>query len=121
MWLKIVLVGSGGFLGAVLRFGVAELFQRMQWKGPIATVLVNYLGSFLLGLLLFSSFKGQVLSEHYRLLIAVGFCGALTTMSSFAFESVQLFSAREWLWAIGYMCAQVIGCFVMVFIAKLIV
>lgn len=96
MWINWLWVGLGGFAGSVLRYGagigVAALvsFLRGGTSGggrfPIATLAVNVVGSFLIGLLLRYAEQGSV--QH--LAGVVGFCGGFTTFSTFSLESVRL-------------------------------
>ena len=77
------LVGTGGALGAVVRYWV---YRHVTWEDfPAATLTVNVLGSFLFGVLLFAG-----AGESIFLLAGVGFCGSFTTFSSFSVETVQL-------------------------------
>ena len=81
------LVGTGGAIGAVLRYLVANAI--LWWRGPTtfptATVVVNVIGSFVLGLLVFGSAGTEAM-----LLVGVGVCGAFTTYSSFSVQTVRL-------------------------------
>jgi CrcB protein len=74
-------VGLGGAAGAVTRFAVGSAVERRA----VDTVAVNVLGSFLLGAVLAAGLSGSL-----ELAAAVGFCGAFTTFSSFAVETVRL-------------------------------
>lgn len=116
-WMKCLLVGLGGFAGAAFRFGVAQLFAGW-FRYPIATLLVNCLGSLLLGYLLFASWGGKGMPETFRLLLAVGFCGALTTMSTFAFETIALIKGNQLLWAGLFFVANAFGALLMVILGK---
>lgn len=82
-----VLVGVGGVLGAVARFLVGEAVERDRAD----TLLVNGLGSLALGLLTALPLDGGL-----ALVVGVGFCGAFTTFSSFAVETVGLAEAGEY-------------------------
>lgn len=87
----LLLVGSGGFVGSILRYLIQVFFQARGGSSfPIGTLTVNILGCFMIGILYGLLEKGNVLSPEYRMLLAVGFCGGFTTFSSFAFESLQL-------------------------------
>lgn len=77
------LVGAGGALGAVVRYVVGEAVERETF--PYSVVLVNVAGTFLASLLAFAAPASEV-----ALLVAVGFCGALTTFSTFSFQTVHL-------------------------------
>ena len=74
-------VGAGGAVGALSRYAVGRAIERRA----IDTVLVNVAGSFLLGVTL-----GLGVGGSARLAVAVGFCGAFTTFSSFAVDTVRL-------------------------------
>ena len=89
-------VGAGGALGAMSRYGVAQLVGGGLFGivGPMATLLVNVAGSSLMGAIAGGIAAGISLPEAWRGFIAVGFLGALTTFSSFALDSGQL-AARQ--------------------------
>jgi len=79
-----LLVGVGGVLGALARHGLGERIDARTAD----TLAVNVLGSLLLGLLVAA--PPGLLSRDLQLLAGVGFCGAFTTFSTFAFETVRL-------------------------------
>lgn len=78
-----VLVGLGGAAGALFRYGVGRLVGDRSF--PWATLVVNALGSFVLGVVVVAG-----LDEGALLLLGVGFCGAFTTFSSFSVQTVAL-------------------------------
>lgn len=88
----VLLVGAGGALGSMARYGVHLLLSRIFSNPlPAGTLTVNLLGSFLIGLLFGLSQKASVpLSAGAMLFLATGFCGGFTTFSSFALENLQL-------------------------------
>jgi fluoride exporter len=88
---RYLLVGAAGSLGAVLRLLVATLCAR--WFGtafPVGTLVINLSGSFFLGWFLTVISDRFVVSDNFRLTVAVGFVGAYTTFSTFAYESNTL-------------------------------
>lgn len=110
MWSRLALVAFGGALGAVLRYlasnwahrctqAVATSMGNTPWAGfvasfPWGTWLVNVVGSGFLGLLLaWSLGESAWLPEPYRLFLAVGVCGALTTFSTFSAETLTALQA----------------------------
>ncbi|ATW90018.1 CrcB protein [Halohasta litchfieldiae] len=81
------LLGTGGAIGAVLRYLVSDLVVRQQgdMQFPLSTLVVNVIGSFVLGVVVFGNF-----SEAVTLFFGVGLCGAFTTYSSFSVQTVRL-------------------------------
>ncbi len=100
MILKAMMVMLGASLGALLRYAANLLF-------PQATLIVNILGSLLIGV---SVAKFQVDSQEH-LLISVGFLGGLTTFSAFSLELFKLFSSGEYMRAGVYASFSVLCCF----------
>jgi CrcB protein len=102
---NILLVAVGGFFGAMSRFGLSTLIKgKYPSTFPFATLVINLLGSFLLGFLF-----GANVSSSWRLLLGTGFMGAFTTFSTFKLENVQLHVQRKWkvmgiYLAISYSC-----------------
>lgn len=92
MMLSFCLVAVGGFLGAIARFWVSNWIKRkVPSSFPIATLIVNLVGSFLLGLII-----GVNLEHSLQLLLGVGFMGAFTTFSTFKLENIQLHAEKKW-------------------------
>lgn len=81
--MEVLLISIGGALGAVLRYVVGQLLDDRGF--PWATLVVNAVGSFVLGAVIAGVTNGDVL-----LVVSVGFCGAFTTFSSFSFQTVSL-------------------------------
>ncbi len=100
--MSLLAIGAGGFLGACARYLMgAWLISRTEGSGPVATLLVNFLGSLLLALFLGWSTRQAAMPAQVRLLVSVGFCGAFTTFSTYAWESMQLARDGQWLAAAG--------------------
>jgi len=83
----LALVAVGGFAGAISRYAVAGV---LPGSFPWGTLAVNVLGSFALGVVVSAPVDGTV-----ALIVGTGFCGAFTTFSSFAFETVRLFETGQ--------------------------
>lgn len=94
--LKFIYIGIGGFLGSVLRYIFTKYLNNIFNNIPIGTLVVNIIGSFLLGLLIYSVSFGVNIKSDTRDFIAIGFLGAFTTMSTFAYESFRMFELSEW-------------------------
>lgn len=85
-----LLVGLGGFLGAIARFLLnVWVTGRYGHQFPWATFGINVSGSFLMGLLM-TLFFARFISDPWRLLLMVGFLGAYTTFSTFEYDSARL-------------------------------
>ena len=88
-----LLVAAGGVAGALCRWLLGATLPRAF---PGSVFVVNVAGSFLVGLLLFGGLARGWVGEDTRLLLGVGFLGALTTMSAFAAETVERLDAGDW-------------------------
>ena len=92
-WLsQSLLVGAGGFVGAILRFGVSGWVQRLAgFSGfPYGTLTVNVAGCLAIGLLAGLAESRQVLTPEARLLLLIGVLGSFTTFSTFGYETLGL-------------------------------
>lgn len=96
--MSVLLVVCGGFFGAICRFAVSQWFIPRAKSFPVGTLLVNWLGSFLLGLLV-----GSAPAESWQLFVGTGFMGAFTTFSTFKWENVQMIVRGETKSAIVYL------------------
>ena len=93
--LKLMLIAAGGAVGAVVRFTVGEVLLLTLGKVfPFGTLAVNVAGCFLLGFL--AGLQTHALSAELRTGLAAGFLGALTTFSTFGFETVDHLEHQRW-------------------------
>jgi len=91
-----IAVGMGGFLGAIFRFTISGWIQKSSASlFPFGTLGVNILGSFIIGFM-FLYFQHINLSIHQKAMFVTGLLGALTTFSTFSWET--LFMMQEGLW-----------------------
>jgi CrcB protein len=97
---RFLLVGIGGFLGAMARYGVSLAAARL-WSGefPLGTFLANVSGCFALGLFVTLSTERLAVEPGVRLLVATGFLGAYTTFSTFEYETHRLLETGALGWA----------------------
>lgn len=105
---SLLLVGTGGALGSIARYAVSMLFAHFAISGHWATLLVNVVGSFLIGLAI------PLFSNGAYLFAVVGFCGGFTTFSTFSSQAVQLFQAGERVTAAVYIAASLVVSIAMV-------
>lgn len=86
-----LLIGIGGFIGAILRYALGGWIQDSFINFPFGTLFVNVVGSFFLGLIMFLSEYQGLFSEETRVFLTIGVLGAFTTLSTFSYESFRLF------------------------------
>lgn len=95
-WQTILAIGSGGFLGSVLRAylnGVVS--QKMPHDLPFGTLSVNLIGSFTMGVLIAYFMQTTLFSVHTKSFLTTGILGGLTTYSTFAIESFLLLNSGQ--------------------------
>ncbi len=89
-------IGLGGFLGAISRFLLSSFVQKSSdTLFPVGTLSVNVLGSFIIGFM--ALYFEEMIAPEYRALVITGFLGALTTFSTFSFETVILIEESAYL------------------------
>ncbi len=94
---NLLIVGAGGFLGAILRYGTSQLLHaRFETRFPLGTLFVNVLGCLVIGVLLTLALQRESLSEQGRLFLVVGLLGSFTTFSTFGYETFELLRAAEY-------------------------
>lgn len=109
------LVALGGTLGTLARFAISEGLSPSPSGWPTATLLVNVLGSFGLGLLLTGIHEHAPHSRIARPLFGTGFCGGFTTFSTFAVEFTLLGRRAHPGLAVAYLLVSVAGCLLAAF------
>jgi CrcB protein len=98
--MNALVIGIGGFVGAVARYGIAVWIGRRWGRSfPLGTFVINVSGSFLIGLLMTLMAERFTENPQWRLLLVVGFLGAYTTFSTFEYETGALLKDGEWLFA----------------------
>ncbi len=89
-WQTVLAIGTGGFLGAISRVYIVHLSNKhFAYDFPVGILLVNIMGSFLIGAL-FALFNVYTIGDSVKSFLTAGFLGALTTYSTFAIESFFL-------------------------------
>jgi CrcB protein len=116
-----LLVGAGGAIGAMARFGVGTLVGRLwPMSFPLATLLINILGSLAMGL--FVGLMARWLpawQSDARLFVAVGILGGFTTFSSFSLDTITLIERGELLQAGLYVLLSVVLCLIGLYLGLL--
>ena len=115
MWKSILAVAPGSALGALLRWQLGEKLNGLLPTLPPGTLMANLIGAYIIGLAIAFFSSCADLSPEWRLLIITGFCGGLTTFSSFSAEITLLLQQGRPAWALGAMTAHVVGSLLMTF------
>ena len=109
-WIAVTI---GGALGALARYGISTwVFAISSHKFPYATLAVNVLGSFLMGILFVLVIEKAALPAEMRSLLMVGFLGAFTTFSTFSLDALGLWQNGHLFMALIYILATVILCLI---------
>ena len=116
-----LLVGAGGAIGAMSRYGMASLVGRLwPMSFPLATLLINIVGSVLMGVLIgmLARFMPPQQAE-LRLFLAVGVLGGFTTFSSFSLDTIVLIERGALLQAGLYVLMSVVLCLIGLYLGLL--
>jgi fluoride exporter len=114
-------VALGGAAGAVLRYGLSGWLHALTGTTyPVGTLAVNVLGSFIIGLVLELSTGRFLVSPELRLLLTTGFCGGLTTFSTFSYETLTLLEEQQWAAAAGNLLLNVVVCIAIAYLGVLL-
>ncbi len=106
----LVFVGFGSMLGGLSRYGMTLATQNVSaFSIAWGTLISNLAGCLLIGVIAGISGKSELLSTEMRLLLATGFCGGFTTMSSFVYELGQFIQDKEIFFATSYFVATLAG------------
>ena len=94
--MSLIYIGFGGFIGALARYSFNLIFGSiLGLPVPLATIFVNILGSFLMGIIFY--FTSNNPSEFYKLFFMTGILGSFTTFSAFSLDSINTFFEKEYL------------------------
>lgn len=115
MWKSVVAISLGAALGALLRWHLGGKLNDVFPTVPPGTLAANLLGAYVVGIgvAFFATFSA--IPPEWRLLIVTGFCGGLTTFSTFSVEVATLLQQGRISWALGAVGAHVVGSVAMTF------
>lgn len=109
MILKLLIVGTGGFIGAIARYGLSGLVHRyFEGSFPYGTLFVNVIGCFVIGALMSLVEDGHLFRPEWRLFLMIGLLGSFTTFSTLGFETLELLKDNEFRAASLNLAANVI-------------
>ena len=114
---KFLLVGTGGFVGAMARYWVGTFVtQRMGLRFPFGTFLINVSGCFLIGFFMHLLAERGVLDAHWLYIVVIGFIGAYTTFSTFEYETMRELQDGQFGLGLLYVASSLLVGFVMVWL-----
>ncbi|MGQ4612084.1 fluoride efflux transporter CrcB [Acinetobacter junii] len=108
MYYPLISIALGSILGAWLRWLIGLKLNPIFPAIPLGTVTVNFIGGFIIGFAI-SYFSQSALSPNYKLFVITGFCGALTTFSTFSAEIIALLQQGKLSYAVAAIIIHVIG------------
>jgi len=115
MWKAVLAVCIGASVGALLRWWLGAQFNSLLPAIPPGTLAANLIGSYVVGIAIALFAIHPAISPEWRLLVITGFCGGLTTFSTFSAELVTLLQQGRALVAIGAAAAHLAGSIGMTF------
>ena len=116
MWKPILVISLGAALGALLRWILGVKLNGLFPTLPPGTLVANLVGGYIIGLAVAYFAQVPGIAPEWRLLIITGFCGGLTTFSTFSVETVSLLQQGRLAWAMGEIAIHVSGSLLMTFV-----
>ena len=118
LWL---IIGLGGFIGAILRYWISGWIQSGVVTFPLGTLGVNFLGSLLLAFIMYTSEYRGFVGIETRVFLTIGVLGSFTTMSTFSFESMKLLEQNQYIFFGLNLVGTVTICLLAVYLGKVLV
>src|ERR1700730_8175052 len=113
MWKSIAAVSLGASLGALLRWWLGLTLNAHFPSIPPGTLAANLIGGYVVGVAVALFATYSAVAPEWRLLVITGFCGGLTTFSTFSAEVVTRLQEGRWVWAMVTIAIHVVGSLVM--------
>jgi CrcB protein len=115
MWKSVVAIALGAALGAVLRWWLGNRLNGLFPSLPPGTLAANIIGGYVIGAAIAFFARYPAFPSEWRLLVITGFCGGLTTFSTFSAEVVSSFQRGQATWAISEVVIHVAASLLMTF------
>lgn len=107
---QAMLVGAGGFVGAMFRYMIIRHVPPVgSAQLPAATLIVNVIGCFIMGIIMTAAVKTNLISADMQLFLTTGILGGLTAYSSLCFETISYFNTERYLLGGCYICINVLA------------
>ena len=109
--LDFLVISLGAIAGAYSRYVFSRLAAKILGPAfPYGTLLINVTGSAVVGFFLIWATERALVDPRWRLLVVIGFCGSLTTFSSYAFETMAYFEQGQWTLMFGNIISNNLLC-----------
>ena len=115
MWRAVLAVCIGGTAGCLLRWALAVGLKDISPVMPLGTLAANLIGGYIVGVAVAFFALNSSIAPEWRLLVITGFCGGLTTFSSFSAEVVVMLREDRWMWACSTVALHLFGSLLMTF------
>jgi CrcB protein len=115
MWRSFIAVSVGGMLGCLFRWMLALMLNRYFPAVPPGTLAANLIGCYIIGVAIAFFTSYPAFAPEWRLFMTTGFCGGLTTFSTFSAEIVLLLQAGRPGWALAGVAVHLLGSLFMTF------
>ena len=112
-WSPVFAISTGAAAGALLRWQLGLRLNSLFPVVPPGTLAANLIGGYIIGFAIAYLAQAQNLAPEWRLFIITGFCGGLTTFSTFSAEVVTQIQVGQWVWALGAIAVHVTGSLMM--------
>ena len=109
MWKSIVAIGMGATLGALLRWWLGNRLNGLFPALPPGTLAANVIGGYVIGAAIAFFARNPAIAPQWRLTVITGFCGGLTTFSTFSAEVVSSFDQGQTYWALAEIATHVVA------------
>jgi CrcB protein len=119
--MNYLIISLGAAIGGITRYWLSNVVYKVfPAIFPYGTLAVNILGSFIIGLIIFVFDEKELITQQSRLFLTIGFCGGLTTFSTFSLETFSLMRDSEYFLATINVILSVVLCLLGVFLAYIV-
>ena len=118
--LNLILVASGGALGAVLRYLLTNLSKTLFVSSIYGTISVNIIGSFLIGYLITSNVANNLSENFIKFFLIIGLLGSFTTFSAFSYEVLDLINSKKYASSLTYVFISIFICIIFSYLGTLL-